>query len=144
MMRQASTSDDDAARPAGDIVRDFYDAFETGQASQALGLLSRDVVWVEAEGSPYGGESALKGRRAVWEGLLAPLAADWDGLEMLRDDLVEAGSAILVIGRYRGTHGGSGRRLDAQVAHLWEVQAGRIVRFRGFANTLAIAQARAR
>jgi ketosteroid isomerase-like protein len=94
MMVRTSTSEEDAARPAGDIVRNFYEALEAGQVSQALGVLARNVEWVEAEGSPYGGESALAGRRAVWEALLAPLAAEWERLEMLREDIVEAGSAV--------------------------------------------------
>jgi len=90
MVVQTATPKEDAARPAGDVVRDFYEALDAGQTRRALGMLAGEAEWIEAEGSPYGAGGAFHGRGAVWEGLLAPLEAEWDRLKMLREDFVEA------------------------------------------------------
>jgi len=90
MVVQTATPKEDAAPPAGDVVRDFYEALDAGQTRRALGMLAGEAEWIEAEGSPYGAGGAFHGRGAVWEGLLAPLEAEWDRLKMLREDFVEA------------------------------------------------------
>jgi ketosteroid isomerase-like protein len=45
---------------------------------------------------------------------------------------------VLALVRYRGVRRGTGARLDAQAAHLWDVAGDRITRYQGFADTYAL------
>ena len=51
-----------------------------------------------------------------------------------RDDL-DAGSEIVVLGRYRGVAKETGKRLDVPFVHIWTVEDGTAVRFRQFLDT---------
>ena len=60
---------------------------------------------------------------------------DYDGFSITVDRLVDLGSTVLMEGRCTGAGRGSGRPLDAQVAHVWELEDGKVVRFQQYVNT---------
>ena len=45
--------------------------------------------------------------------------------------MVAAGDTVLVEARYKATAKATGKALDAQVAHVWDLQDGKVVRFPG-------------
>jgi uncharacterized protein len=123
---------------AAAIVSQWYDLIDRGRTADACLLFHADIEWIEAEGSPYGAPgTALVGVPGIVSEVFTPLARDWAELRILREQILP-GQAVIVFARYAGIHRASGRRLDAQVLHLWDIAAGRVKRYRGYADTLAL------
>jgi ketosteroid isomerase-like protein len=122
------------------LVRSVYDAFARGDVQTVMGLLSDKVEWNEAEHFPYWPGGPIIGPQAVLTGVFARIPDDFDGFTVDVGRLVGAGDTVLAEVRYRGTAKATGRRLDAQVAHVWDVRDGKIARFQQYADTWHIAQ----
>jgi uncharacterized protein len=72
--------------------------------------------------------------------VFARLGSEWDGFAAAPEEYLDAGDAVIVLGRYRGTCKATGRALDAQMAHVWRVEGGRATRFQQYTDTLQAAR----
>jgi len=122
-------------------VRSIYDAFARGDVQTVLGLMSEKVVWNEAEHFTYWTGGPFIGPQAVLQGVFARIGQDFDGFTVEVGRLVGCGDTVLSEGRYRGTVKATGKRLDVQVAHVWDLRDGKIVRFQQYVDTWQVAQA---
>jgi ketosteroid isomerase-like protein len=123
-----------------DLVRAIYAAFAAGDMPGVLSLVSPDIVWNEAENFPYADGNPYLGAEAVLQGVFARIGAEWDGFGATPDEILDAGDTVVVLGRYRGTFKGTGKRLDAQLAHVWRIAGGKAARFQQYTDTLQTAQ----
>jgi ketosteroid isomerase-like protein len=121
-------------------VRGIYDAFARGDVQTVLGLMSEKVVWNEAEHFTYWTGGPFIGPQAVLQGVFARIGQDFDGFTVEVGRLVGCGDAVLTEGRYRGTVKATGKRLDVQVAHVWDLRDGKVVRFQQYVDTWQVAQ----
>ena len=48
---------------------------------------------------------------------------------------------VVMTGRYTGTYKSTGRPINAQVAHFWTLEGGKVVQFQQLVDTLAVARA---
>ena len=125
-----------------EVVSRLYAALAVGDVAAALGLMSDDIEWVTMPTWPY--HAAGRGPGAVADGVLGPMMADWADLRLDVDDRLAAdGDRVVTLGHYRGVHRRTGRRVDAEFAHVWTVRRGRIARFRSIMDSLALDRARA-
>ena len=122
------------------LIRSVYEAFAKGDVQTVLGLLSEKVEWNEAEHFPYWPGGPFIGPQAVLTGVFARIPNDFDGFTVDVRRLVGGGDTVLAEVRDRGTAKATGTRLDAQVAHVWDVRDGKIARFQQYADTWQIAQ----
>lgn len=123
------------------VVRGIYDAFGRGDVEAVLAALDEKVEWHEAEHSTYWGGGPFVGPQAVVEGLFARLGEDFDGFRVDIDRIVGAGDTVVAEGRYRADAAKStGQPLDAQVAHVWDVRDGKVVRFQQYTDTWQFAE----
>ena len=120
-----------------ETIRFLYDALERGDVATVVELLDEALEWTEAEGFPYFG-GTWRNPQAVLDGLLAPLARDWDGVSARPHSFVSEGDEVVAFGVYGGIHRASGRALAAPFAHLWRVVGGRIARFVQYSDTLLV------
>jgi ketosteroid isomerase-like protein len=123
---------------ASEIVRSFYTALSQGDVPTALGLMADDIEWntmwhYKVEG---------RGPKNVAEGLLAPLMAEWSSFALTPAEYIANGDTVVSLGVFTGVHGGSGKSVKADYAHVWDLADGRIQRFRQYIDTLAVAEAR--
>lgn len=123
-----------------DTVRGVYQAFAAGDVPAVLGAMSPDIVWTEAENFPYADGSPYCGPQAILGGVFARLGGEWDGFSSTPEEYLDAGDAVVVLGRYRGTYKGTGQKLDAQLAHVWRLADGKVVAFHQYTDTLQAAQ----
>lgn len=123
-----------------DLVRAIYDAFAAGDVPGVVSLMSPDMVWNEAENFPYADGNPYCGPDAILGGVFARLASEWDGFAAVPEELLDAGDAVVVLGRYRGTCKATGLGMDAQLAHVWRVADGKAVRFQQYTDTLQAAR----
>lgn len=122
-------------------VRSIYEAFGRGDVQSVLGLMSEKVEWNEAEHFTYWTGGPFVGPQAVLDGVFARIGQDFDGFTVDVGRVVGCGDTVLSEGRYRGTVKATGKRLDVQVAHVWDVRDGKVVRFQQYADTWQVAQA---
>ena len=121
-------------------VRGAYEAIARGDVEQFLGVLDEQVRWSEAEHFPYWPGEAFVGPQAVLEGVLARIGQDFDDFRIDVERMHDAGDTVVVEARYRATSKATGRPLDAQVAHVWELQDGKTVRWQQYTDTWQFAQ----
>lgn len=124
-----------------ETVRSVYEAFAKGDVQTVLGLMSDKVEWNEAEHFTYWPGGPLVGPQAVLNGVFARIGQDFDGFKVDVGRLVGCGDTVLTEARYRATVKATGKRLDVQVAHVWDVRDGKIVRFQQYVDTWQVAQA---
>jgi ketosteroid isomerase-like protein len=123
---------------ATNIVRAFYEAIDRGDAPAALGLMADDIEWNTMWHYKVDG----RGPQKVAEGLLAPLMAEWASFALTPSAYITEGRTVVSLGAFTGVHGGSGKSVNAAYAHVWDIDGGKIQRFRQYIDTLAVSEAR--
>jgi len=117
-----------------EIVRRSYAAFERGDLDAVLADLDPEIEWHQAQGLPHGG--LYHGHDEVRRNVFEPLDAEWwSEFSALPDEILDAGDELVVLGRYRGTAKGTGKRLDVPFVHVWTLRDERATRFRQFLDT---------
>ena len=115
------------------VVEGTYAAFARGDVPGVLGAMADDMEWHEAEGMPYGG--IHRGGDAVARNVFGPITTDISDFAVTPIELIPSGDTVAVVARYTGTGKSTGKELDLEVVHVWDVRDGKIVRFRQFADT---------
>jgi uncharacterized protein len=117
-------------------VKNLYDAFGRGDIPSVLGALSPDIKWYQAEGNPYmpSGE-AWVGPDAILSNLFMKLGTEWDGFSVHPASFHGATDSVIVEGRYTGTYKPTGKSMDVQVCHIWDVKDGKMTRFQQYVDT---------
>lgn len=123
------------------IARRLYDAFAAGDVETIIALMSPDIEWVEAENFPYADNSPYRGPEAVLTGVFGRLGTEWQAFGAHPEEFLDAGDAVVVLGRYSGTCVATGKAMNPQMAHVLRVSDGRITSFRQYVDTLAVARA---
>jgi hypothetical protein len=124
-----------------DLVQGLYDALAKGNVAAALGAFDPRIQWREAESFLYAGGNPYTGPQAVAEGVFQRIASDIDGFAVHPEQFVEGGDTVVVEGRYRGKMKATGRKIDAQFAHVWQLRDGKVVRFQQYTDTRQWAEA---
>jgi ketosteroid isomerase-like protein len=117
------------------LLKNLYDAFGRGDIPTVLGAMSPDIKWHQAENNPYrpSGE-AWVGPDAVLS-LFMKLGSEWDGFTVHPKLFHSAGDSVIVEGRYTGMYKPTGKSMDTQVCHVWDVKDGKITRFQQYVDT---------
>lgn len=117
------------------LMEKAYQDFARGDVPAVLAILDEDVRWFEAEGNPWWQGGPAIGPQQVVEQVIKRIPEDYDGFTITVHRIVGLGDTVIMEGRYTGTGRASGRRLDAQVAHVWDLENGKVVRFQQYTNT---------
>lgn len=135
--RTVREAERDLAMSNVQMMRDLYDAFGRGDIATVLAAMDPGIEWREAEGNPYepSDNKPWRGPGAVMQNLFARLATEWDGFTAHPREFYDAGSAVVVEGRYTGTYKQTGRKFDAQVCHVWTIRDGKITSFQQYVDT---------
>ena len=114
----------------------LYAAFGRRDIPSVLGGMSPEIKWYEAESNPYmPSGQAWTGPDAILNNLFMKLGAEWDGFAVHPKSFYDAGNNVIVEARYGGTHKATGKSLDAQVCHVWDVKDGKVTRFQQSVDT---------
>ena len=121
------------------IVEELYAAFGAKDEVRLRELLDPEVEWIQCAGFPGGGRR--QGVEEVLEKVFGALHSEWRNWRVEVDEYLDAGSSVVVLGRYAGTHRRAGRSMEAVFAHVYDVEKGRITRFRQFTDTVPLVEA---
>jgi len=119
-----------------EVIRGAYDALARGDVTGFLGVLAANVDWTEAAGFPYAG--TYSGPDAVLEGVFMRLGGEWEGFAAVPNEFVEQGDTVVALGQYSGKYKKTGKSFSAPFAHVWNLDAGKVLRFRQFTDTALV------
>jgi ketosteroid isomerase-like protein len=118
------------------LMKNLYDAFGRGDIPAVLGAMSPNIRWYQAEGNPYNpnGEPWV-GPDAIMNNLFMRLGSEWDGFTVHTGTFHGAGDSVIVEARYSGTFKPTGKSMDTQVCHVWDIKDGKVTRFQQYVDT---------
>lgn len=108
-----------------EVLREIYIAFNRRDSERMLDLVESDFELHLGEHlldeDLYAGAEQL----TVY---VDGLATTWEQFALELEELIPAGDQVVALVRTRATGGGSGIDVDARIAHVWTMRAGRPVR----------------
>lgn len=111
-----------------------YEAFARGDMDEVVADMHDDIEWHQAQGLAHGG--VYLGLDEVRRNVFDPLDRDWWAeFVVTPEEYLDAGSEVVVLGRYRGIARETGKALDVPFVHVWTFEDGNAVRFRQFLDT---------
>ena len=117
-----------------DIVKRSYDAFARDDLVGVMGDMHPEIEWHQAQGLPHGG--TYRGVDEVKRNIFDPLDEEWwDEFTADPDEFLDAGSQVIVIGRYRGVAKATRKHLDVPFVHIWTLEGEKAIRFRQYLDT---------
>lgn len=124
-----------------ETVRAIYAALAEGDVGPLVEHLHEDVEWHEPEGAPVV-SGRYVGRSAVLSEVLLRTTEVWAEFRVAPDEFLVAGNSVVVTGELSVTGRGTGGRAVVPFAHIWDLDDGRIVRWRCFTDTARLHKAR--
>lgn len=98
------------------------------------------IEWQEAEGNPWHLGQPFVGPQQVVDGVIQRIATEFDGFEIRPTRFLGDGDTVIVEGRYRAvSHHATGKPLDAEVVHVWDLRDGKVIRFHQYVDTRQMA-----
>ncbi|CCG04377.1 nuclear transport factor 2 family protein [Blastococcus saxobsidens] len=122
------------------FVKSLYEAFAQGDVPTVVGAMDEDIEWYEAEGNPWHPGHAFVGSQQVVENVFARLAQEFEDFRIDCRRFLADGDTVVVEARYSATrHRATGKPLDVQAAHVWDLRNGKLVRFQQYVDTRRLA-----
>jgi uncharacterized protein len=122
------------------IVRRLYEG--RGDPDIIRQVLAPDVRWEVVEGFPYSG--VYVGLDNVLRHFFGRLFQDFENFVAVGSEFFESGDRVIALGTYTGRAKATGKDFTARFAHVWTVQAGKIVRLQQCADTVQVTRAMVR
>lgn len=121
-------------------MKELYGAFDRGDVPTVLAAMDANIEWYEAEGNPWHLGRPFVGPQQVVDGVFQRIGAEFDGFEISPTRFLGDGDTVIMQGRYRAnSHKATGKPLDAEVVHVWDLNDGKIVRFHQYVDTRQMA-----
>lgn len=118
------------------IIDGLYKAFGSGDIPSVLAALDPKVEWNEAEGNAYADGNPYIGPDAVLNGVFARVGEDYEYFKLADIKLLDmSNNQVLATLRYNGKLKKNGAVIDAQVAHLWSLNDGKVKAFQQYVDT---------
>lgn len=125
-----------------DVVKSIYADFAKGDIPAVLQKFDPKIEWNEAENFPYADGNPYIGPEAVLEGVFKRLGSEWEYWNLTDQTYYEANSGeIIVTGYYKAKNKITGKKINAQFVHIWNLNDGMIIRFQQYANTHQVIEA---
>lgn len=121
-----------------EVVEELYAKLTAGDPVGALALMSDDIEWITMMDYKIAG----RGPRKVLEGMLIPAMEEWEPYTLTPYEFICDGDKVVSVGRFKGTNRATGKHVEVDYSHIWEVQGHKIVRHRQFIDTGKIEPAR--
>jgi ketosteroid isomerase-like protein len=125
-------------RTSLEIVMEIYAKLTAGDAGGALALMSEDIEWITMMDYKVDG----RGPQKVLEGILMPAMQEWEPYTLTPHEFICDGGKVVSVGRFKGTNRKTGKHVEVDYSHIWEVKEGKVVRHRQFIDTGKIEPAR--
>ena len=123
-----------------EIITDLYRSFSTHDMKAVKNALDKNIEWYEADHFPYADGNPYMGPDAVITGVFSRISNEWENWKITDLKVYEmANGNVLGTGRYQAKCKKNGKTINAQFAHLWKVNNGKVTNFRQYVDTKQIA-----
>src|SRR4051812_30314683 len=109
------------------VVKQFYEAFNSGDIAAVFGMCDESIVLHEPEGSPFAGE--YRGSEGIQE-FLGKLGGAFEDIRLDAEEFLDAGDRAVVVGHFRAKAAGSGDEVDVSYCEYVHSRDGKITEFR--------------
>ena len=124
------------------VIKKLYDDFAKGDIPAVGTAMDEIIEWHEAESFPYADGNPYIGFEAILNGVFARIGAEWEYWNLTDLNYNEmSNNMILVTGRYQAKYKKNSAIINLQMAHLFSLKDGKIIKFQQFADTKGIADA---
>ncbi|SRX54427.1 nuclear transport factor 2 family protein [Aequorivita sp. CIP111184] len=124
------------------VIDNLYKAFATGDMPTVLGAMNPKIEWNEAESNSLADGNPYIGPEAILNGVFARLGANHEYFSLTDITLHDmSDNKVLATLRYDAKNKETGKAYNAQVAHFWSLEEGKIVKFQQYADTKKLAKA---
>lgn len=124
-----------------ELIQRVYAAFNRADIPAVLDEFSPNVRWIAADHSPLADHSPYCGLAAVREGVFLRISQNFERLTVRVDEIFAAEDRVVALGYYDGLLKSKAKSFQAQVAHLWTIAAGKVVKFQQYVDTHQLAEA---
>ncbi|CPR12819.1 SnoaL-like domain protein [Mycobacterium bohemicum DSM 44277] len=100
--------------------------------------MSDDIEWITMMDYKVAG----RGPQKVLEGMLVPAMQEWEPYTLTPHEFICDGDKVVSVGRFTGTNRATGKHVEVDYSHIWELQGHKIIRHRQFIDTGKIEPAR--
>ena len=119
------------ARTNVETIQALYAAFLKRDLMTILGAVDTGIEVRQSELLPWGGHyKGLPGLKDFFSKLLETVDS-----KVEFDRWIEAGDAVVAVGRTRGKVIANGNEFDIAIAHVWKMKDGKAVSFEAFVDT---------
>lgn len=123
-----------------EIVKSTYEGKTSAENGQNLKrFITNETLWTEAAGFPYAG--TYKGFAEIEKNVFSRLGSEWINYNFKVEDYVAAGDKVIAYGTYSGTYKATGKAFSARVAHLWQLEDGKVKSFEQFVDSKTVVDA---
>lgn len=118
----------------------MYAAFAKRDIRTILNAMADDVEWIldAPPVVPYPGRRRGPAQAADFFALLGSTERDQ---KLTIDEYIDGGDNIVTLGRYTATVKNTGKKIDAQILHVFTIKNGKITRFIDGIDTAQLADA---
>lgn len=117
-----------------EIIKSTYEGMTSEENGKSLAkYVAEDISWTEAKGFPYAG--TYIGLESVTKNVFSRLGSEWIDYKFTPEDYVASGNNVVAYGTYAGIYKITGKHFEARVAHIWQLDGGKIVRFEQFVDS---------
>ena len=121
-----------------ELIKEFYRSFRERDTQAFRQICTDDLEWIQHEGLPH--RFFCKGARAIFTKIAQGDRDTWEGLTYQIEAILEAGSAVVVLGHYEGSSS-SQPKTSATSAHVYDIRDHKVCRLRMFDHTHLMLQA---
>jgi hypothetical protein len=122
-----------------ELVREFLGLFAAGDRRSWRQYFAPEAVWDTSQ-SQLPAAGVYRGHEGV-EQFFADWLAIWDDYAMENDEFIDAGDSVVVVFRQRGRGKGSGVRAERTFFGVYDLEAGKVTRFRQYESREAALEA---
>jgi uncharacterized protein len=124
------------------FLQGLYEAFAKGDVPTVLAAMDPGVEWNEPEHVTFWPGHPFIGPEAVVQGVFARIPATFGDTYCIEiNRLLDCGSVVVMEGRCKGIVQATGKAVDAQVTHVWDIADGKIAKYQEYTDTWQFAEA---
>ncbi len=122
-------------------MKELYSAFARGDMATVFAAMDDHTEWYETEGNPWFTGRPFVGVEEITNGVFRWLATEFEQFEIVPTRFLSDGPTVVVEGRYRARrYIPTGKQLDAEVVHIWDLLDARVARFHQYVDTRNFAE----
>ena len=122
------------------LINRIYREFNQRNYSAVLEFFDTNFEWIAADNSPLADRSPYHGLDKIREWVFNRIAAGTEKLIVDINEIFGAENKVVMLGYYESIYKLTSKQSRSQVAHVWTITNGKVVKFQQYLDTYQVAQ----